>query len=170
MYCPKCKCEYREGFTICSDCQVKLVEQLEISKQLKSPEWFDYNIEDCNPIKLTAASNEIDAQIISNLLKSNNIPCLIKRKGSGGYMQVYMGYTVFGEEIYVSERDYSTALDLLTVLQPVEEQKDITENESNTHTQFYMNKRILLIIFRIIFFSYVGITLLFYIISNIIYR
>lgn len=28
-WCPKCKYEYREGFTVCADCGVKLVEKLE---------------------------------------------------------------------------------------------------------------------------------------------
>jgi len=28
MYCPKCKAEYRPGFTRCSDCDVDLVEAL----------------------------------------------------------------------------------------------------------------------------------------------
>ena len=28
MYCPKCRVEYREGFTRCADCQVALVAEL----------------------------------------------------------------------------------------------------------------------------------------------
>lgn len=28
MYCPKCKAEFREGFTTCSDCGVALVDTL----------------------------------------------------------------------------------------------------------------------------------------------
>jgi hypothetical protein len=28
MYCPKCKAEYREGFTRCADCEVELVDAL----------------------------------------------------------------------------------------------------------------------------------------------
>jgi len=28
MLCPKCKAEYRDGFTVCTDCEVKLVRQL----------------------------------------------------------------------------------------------------------------------------------------------
>lgn len=28
MYCPKCRVEYREDFTKCSDCNVKLVSEL----------------------------------------------------------------------------------------------------------------------------------------------
>lgn len=33
MICPKCKVEYREGFTRCSDCDVPLVERLIASEQ-----------------------------------------------------------------------------------------------------------------------------------------
>ena len=32
-FCPKCKAEYREGFTICADCKVPLVESLESKKR-----------------------------------------------------------------------------------------------------------------------------------------
>jgi len=28
MFCPRCKAEYRSGFTRCSDCDVELVDQL----------------------------------------------------------------------------------------------------------------------------------------------
>jgi len=28
MFCPKCKVEYREGFFMCADCQVPLVDFL----------------------------------------------------------------------------------------------------------------------------------------------
>ena len=33
MICPKCKVEYRDGFTKCSDCDVALVDRLDPSKQ-----------------------------------------------------------------------------------------------------------------------------------------
>ena len=33
LWCPKCKCEYRTGFTTCSDCGCELVEVLEPTKE-----------------------------------------------------------------------------------------------------------------------------------------
>jgi hypothetical protein len=32
MFCPKCKCEYREGFDFCSDCNIQLVKELSGNK------------------------------------------------------------------------------------------------------------------------------------------
>ena len=32
-WCPKCKYEYREGFTTCRDCGCELVEVLESTKE-----------------------------------------------------------------------------------------------------------------------------------------
>ncbi|MBU3145145.1 hypothetical protein [Clostridium sp. CF012] len=41
MFCPKCKCEYRDGFNFCSDCNIDLVEKLP-SEELPSEE-FEYS-------------------------------------------------------------------------------------------------------------------------------
>ena len=35
-FCPKCKAEYREGFTMCADCKVPLVESLETKRPVKT--------------------------------------------------------------------------------------------------------------------------------------
>jgi len=34
MFCPKCKAEYRAGFTVCADCGVPLVDKLPEEKEL----------------------------------------------------------------------------------------------------------------------------------------
>jgi hypothetical protein len=44
MYCPKCKAEYRPGFTRCSDCFVELVDELpteEPEEEQSAPLWPD---------------------------------------------------------------------------------------------------------------------------------
>lgn len=108
MYCPKCKYEYREGFLVCSDCHVPLVDHLTkeviVEKTVK------------DTVKIASASNEVDAGLIMNLLFNNNIPCFKKSLGSGGYMNIFMGYSIFGEEIYVSDTDANKAKALLNEL------------------------------------------------------
>ena len=34
LICPKCKTEYREGYTVCSDCGDQLIEQPEIKDEI----------------------------------------------------------------------------------------------------------------------------------------
>ncbi len=43
MFCPQCKCEYRDGFTKCSDCSVLLVDTLPaeiVDKQASSSQQY----------------------------------------------------------------------------------------------------------------------------------
>ena len=41
MYCPKCRTEYRKGFTTCADCEIPLVEELPPEPEQK-PEYVEY--------------------------------------------------------------------------------------------------------------------------------
>jgi hypothetical protein len=63
MFCPICKCEFREGFTTCSDCNVSLVEALPIETQEK-PSKTNYEYTDYELILTTFGFTEI-AQIKS---------------------------------------------------------------------------------------------------------
>ncbi len=40
MFCPNCKCEYREGFNYCSDCNVELVNELPLAEDNKNQSEF----------------------------------------------------------------------------------------------------------------------------------
>ncbi len=40
MSCPKCRAEYREGFDTCTDCKVRLVEELAPEQE---PEFQDFS-------------------------------------------------------------------------------------------------------------------------------
>jgi hypothetical protein len=70
MYCPVCKYEYREGFTICSQCNVELVESLDNpdnvtttppEKASNEPEPYYHQNISLNPISLLAKMNETRA-------------------------------------------------------------------------------------------------------------
>lgn len=45
MFCPKCKCEYREGFYRCSDCKVELVNELpQVEEYKNQPETLKHSL------------------------------------------------------------------------------------------------------------------------------
>ncbi len=62
---------------------------------------------------LTTVSDFTESQMIVGLLKDEGIPVLVKDLGLGGFMKVTMGYTVFGQELYVSETDFERAAELV---------------------------------------------------------
>lgn len=106
-WCPKCKTEYREGFNICSDCNIELVPEL--------PQDSDENANTINYKEafLISVANDMEAKVIEALLSSHDIPVLRKYKGAGGYLQVYMGATIFGIDLFVSSRELETAKEIL---------------------------------------------------------
>jgi len=99
-WCPVCKTEYQEGFKICSDCNVVLVDQLETYD--KEEHW----------VFLMNVLDETEMNVIKSILEPNNIPILAKHKGAGGYLSIYMGMTNFGIDLFVSENQLEKAKEI----------------------------------------------------------
>ncbi len=116
MYCPNCNKAIKTTDTICPDCGSDLTDVL--------PEDGYFRLEAMKPVKLTTVVNHYDADIILNLLKNNDIPCLKKDKFVGGYMNILMGYSVYGQDLYVDEEDYESALELLQILEPINDSEE----------------------------------------------
>lgn len=70
MFCPKCRTEYREGFTFCSDCNADLVESLQ---PLPEPEH-----EFIHFTELLATYNPADVVFLKSLLESEGIQYFFK--------------------------------------------------------------------------------------------
>lgn len=73
---------------------------------------------------LTVASNQIEAGMIESLLEEENIPVLRKQRGAGQYMEIYMGMSTEGVELYVPAESLEKASELIRVQEteePVEE-------------------------------------------------
>ncbi len=76
-WCPKCKYEYREEFTHCSDCGSELVDVL-------PAEAAENVIEDGIEAFLTSVTQDFDAKIIESKLTAFGIPSLKKTGGVNG--------------------------------------------------------------------------------------
>jgi len=63
MFCPRCRTEYREGFTTCADCNVDLVDEL-------APETDDGYVE---YEEVLATYNPGDIAVINSMLESEDI-------------------------------------------------------------------------------------------------
>jgi hypothetical protein len=68
MFCPKCRAEYREGFTVCADCEIDLVDVL---PEVEKPEFIDFK-------EVLTTYNPRDVAFIKSLLESEGIQYFFK--------------------------------------------------------------------------------------------
>lgn len=64
-------------------------------------------------VKIYSAYEKYQAELILSILRNNDIPCYRQGTGAGGYMDIYAGNSLFGEDIYVDERDAKRARQLI---------------------------------------------------------
>ncbi len=61
MYCPKCKVEYRDGFTECSDCKVELQAGSPPAEAAPEPDLELVQVIECDdPVELALAKGTLD--------------------------------------------------------------------------------------------------------------
>ena len=65
MFCPKCRAEYREGFTSCTDCHAPLVSKLEPLPDAR-PGYTEYE-------EVVSTFNPFDIAMIKSLLDAEDI-------------------------------------------------------------------------------------------------
>ncbi len=71
MFCPNCNTEYREGFTVCADCQVDLVEEIHADDSKPDDEDFEF-------VPLLATYNQGDISFIKSILSGEKINSYFK--------------------------------------------------------------------------------------------
>ncbi len=107
MICPKCKAEYRDGYTFCPECDCPLTEAL--------PHTDEPIISNAAPVFLYEAADDFEAEVIIAKLKNEGIFAFKKYQGSDGYNKIFLGRTILGVCIYVSEDDLEKAEEVLSV-------------------------------------------------------
>lgn len=87
---------------------------------------FGKKKEDKDLALLTTVTTNCELGLIKGILDENKIPCLVQDRGSGGYMRVYAGNSIFGTDIYVSPANLDRAKELIAVLD-LEHPSEISE-------------------------------------------
>ncbi len=76
MFCPKCKAEYRSGFTVCADCDVPLVDKL--PKERKEKTRLKQTHKDAKFEEVIVTFNQGEIAFIKSLLDDAGIEYYLK--------------------------------------------------------------------------------------------
>ena len=68
-------------------------------------------------VPLANLQTQMEAEMLMDVLRQENIAVLTKDEGSGGYMKIYMGFSIYGETVYVYDYDYPRAREIMLALQ-----------------------------------------------------
>ena len=107
-WCPKCKCEYRTGFTTCSDCGCELVKELVSTKE----EAIEENDTEAF---LISVSDDFEAKLIESKLTAFGIPSL---KNTAGINGIYGFPGNCDINIYVPSKLFDNAKDIINIQIP----------------------------------------------------
>lgn len=71
MFCPECRAEYREGFYICADCNIELVDNIPPEPELEFIE-FEEVLTTYNPGDIALIKSMLDAEEITYFFKGEH--------------------------------------------------------------------------------------------------
>ena len=120
-FCPNCEAEYKEGITVCPDCQVKLVDEL-------TPENRVHDSSDGEPVPLQTFKTGAEAEMVRELLNQNSIRSFVE----GGDFAVIP--SSFSQEVVVmvDERDLPRAVEIYNAYFDADETAPTSENQTDS--------------------------------------
>jgi hypothetical protein len=115
MFCPKCKTEYREGFTVCSTCNVPLVNE---DPRQTEPEFIKFFTvyETGNPAIIAFVKSIFQSEGIRYFCKGEALQDLF----AGGRLGTGFNPIIGSIEIQVDEKDVEKAKELLKQIEKSE--------------------------------------------------
>lgn len=70
-------------------------------------------MEEGKTVKICSVRDRIEAEMVIDILRQNQIPAYRQGIGSAEIMDIYGGNSTFGEEIFVNEKDEEKAKELI---------------------------------------------------------
>ena len=107
MYCPSCHDEFIDSITICSDCNITLVENIALNEPLENINW----------VKVKELPGKVLGELMGEVLNSAEIPYFLKSDWSASaYNVAPTGLVGSYVQVYVPENFHDKANKLLTDL------------------------------------------------------
>ena len=120
-FCPNCEAEYREGITVCPDCQVELVDKL-------TPENRVHDRSEGEPVPLQSFTTAAEAEMVRETLDQNGIRSFVE----GGDFAVIP--SSFSQEVVVmvDERDLPHAVEIYNAYFDADATAPASENQTDS--------------------------------------
>jgi hypothetical protein len=117
MFCPKCGCEYRAGFTRCADCDVDLVDETS-TVDIEIAEWKEL-------VTIAKISDYAFLLVAKSVLQDAGIPYLAKNEGVQdlfGLGRIGTGFSIVAQpvELQVPRELVDDAIQLLDEIESTE--------------------------------------------------
>ncbi len=139
MFCPRCRTEYRQGFTRCSDCDIDLVSTL--PPDPPEPEDNHFNL-----VELYSPTTEPEMALIKSILEEDNIYYFVRNEVFGS-MEVGPRVDLFNKKtIMVKNDDYQRASELIADFLA-----EIAEQKSDAGAQYSLGDKIRMAIEALLF-------------------
>lgn len=84
-----------------------------------------------NLVKVYNAKDDLEANIIADILKNSGIPCHIQDVGSGEYLNIYYGFSVYGKDIFVDKSQFDEAKALIDEINTSKADDDLSTDFYN---------------------------------------
>ncbi|MBU9727458.1 putative signal transducing protein [Diplocloster modestus] len=96
--------------------------------------------------KLLTVSNQVEAGMVEELLKNEQIACYRRDRELGSFLRVSMGYSVYGEDIYVSKDQLENAREVLKdsflAVQEDQDEEDADREDSQVMESYDRRRRL----------------------------
>lgn len=118
-FCPKCRTQWDDEKKTCPDCGSILWGVITNEDEIEEAETVEEQDSVTNPYEpvfLTQSTDERELKMIEKLLQAEKIPFYTRDLESGEYMRIYMGFSVYGKQIYVRARDHRVCVQMLSRL------------------------------------------------------
>jgi len=106
-----------------------------------------------------------EAEMIEALLYDSNIEVIVRHDEFGGYSMIYMGYSAYNIDLYVADKDYEQARELLNSLnlerdtqddEVVENSEEKDKSEEGKSISFYLAQIAKIIIVLYLLFNLIA--------------
>ena len=120
-FCPNCEAEYKEGITVCPDCQIELVDELTPGNRV-------HDRSEGEPVPLQSFKTGAEAEMVRELLERNGIRSFVE----GGDFAVIP--SSFSQEVVVmvDERDLSRAVEIYNAYFDADATAPASENQTDS--------------------------------------